>query len=365
MKRFLPLLVLIILFSSCKKNKNSGDFLRDRSFGSGTALFIAATGDSGLVACGKSDSRPLLVRLDNSFSTVLEVADEEQGLFSSAWFDTAGYISGGNSRGNILLARYSKTGREIWRKTIDAGYHIDLTTVLNTSSGNMLAVCSAATDSVSSGASGLYFVRFDTTGIILSQQNIASSSFIAAGNAATDDIGNIYLSITKAPSGAKSVAAVAKYNDQLQKLWETDLYNNPGFSAASRSVMIGRDGNVYVTGNTEVSTSQGIQSNSFVVSLDNNGNIRDNWKRYPENSNEGEALLFNDAGNVLLMNRNCFIVNVLEPDDGSAIDRINMISFCYTDDTDAFGEDFALSGDNILLAGSLGGDFFICMKSME
>ena len=365
MKRLIPLLVLLLLVTSCKKSSNTTDFIREKNFGNGIAFFIASTADSGLVACGRSEDKPLLIRLDHSFSPVLEITDEEQGLFSSAWFDTSGYIAGGNTAGNILLARYSRSGKELWKKTIDAGYYISLTRIFYTGSGNLLAVCSDDPDSVNTGATGLYFIRFDTTGNILDTQNIASPSFTAAGNAAVDSNGDIFLALTIKAGDAKPVAAVARYNGQFQMLWETDLYNNPEFSAAGRSVLLDSYGNVYVTGNTELPTSQGNLSNTFVVSLDKNGNIRENWKKYPEESNQGTALLFDETGNILVLNRNCFIVNVLGPDDGTDIDRIRMFNLCSPDDTDAFGKDFALSGSNILVAGSLGGNFFVSLKSTE
>ncbi|HKK43375.1 MAG TPA: hypothetical protein VJ963_13255 [Bacteroidales bacterium] len=363
MKRLLPLLVLIVLFLSCRKSKDSGDFLREKSFGSGTALFIASTNDSGLVVCGSSDGKPLLVRLDNSFFTMLEVSDIEAGSFSSALFDTTGYVTGGNSGGDILLCRYSRTGRQLWRKTIDAGYSIGLTKIFNTGSGNILAVCSAGYDSVSSGSTGLYFVRLDTTGVILAEDNIPSASFIAAGDAALDADGNIYLAITRKEEGAKPVAVVTKLDEQYQKLWETDLYNNPEFSASARGIMLDPYGNIYVTGGTEVATSGGTLSNTFAVSLDNDGSIRDNWKKYPEELNEGAALLPDASGNILVLNRYCCVVSVLGADDGSLMDRIRIFSLCYPDNTDAFGTSFALSGNNIMVAGSLGGSFFTGLKS--
>ena len=49
-------------------------------------------------------------------SQILEFRSENHGLFSSAWFDTSGYIAGGNSAGKMLLMRYSAKGTIVMGK---------------------------------------------------------------------------------------------------------------------------------------------------------------------------------------------------------------------------------------------------------
>jgi hypothetical protein len=366
MKRLIPVLVLITLFSSCKKSKSAGDFIWEKSYGTGSALFISTLPDSGLIACGQSDGKPYLVRLNKTMDKVLDFSSDEQGLFSSAWCDTSGYVIGGNASGKMSLSRYDTGGNKLWEKSPDAGFYIDFTNIFYTGSGQLLAIGTASPDSVNSGATGLLFIRFDTTGQIIAQNNLTEPDFISATKSAIDNDGNIYLALTRKSGSSESTAGVAKYNDQLQKLWETDLYNNPDFGAASRAIILDASGNIYVTGNTELSTADGKLNNSFVVSLTNSGSIRDGWKKYLENSNEGSALLFDNAGGLMMLNRNCYIVNILSPDDGSDIGKIRMFSVCHSDDTDALGEDFSLDYENnILVAGSLGGSFFMALKSSQ
>jgi hypothetical protein len=366
MKRLIPFLVFAILLPSCKKSKGTSEFIWEKSYGKGEALFLEILPDSGLIAGGQSEGKPYLLRLNKKHNTTLDFTSDEPGLFSSSWLDASGYIAAGNTGGNMLLMRYSATGRKLWDKTIDAGFKIDFTKLFYSGSGNLMAIGTASPDSVNSGATGLLFVRFDTTGIIITQDNLTETSFIAANKAALDNEGNIYLALTRKSGSSASTAGAAKFNDQYQKLWETDLYNNPDFGSASRAILLDAEENVYVAGNTELATSDGKVNNSYVVSLTNNGSVRNNWKKYLENSNEGTALLFDNAGDLMMLNKNCFIINILNPSDGSDDGKIRMFSVCISEDTDALGADFCFDYDNnILIAGSLRGNFFLAQKSSQ
>ena len=103
---------------------------------------------------------------------ILEYKGESAGLFSSVWFDTSGYIAGGNSGGKMLLARLSPKGTKLWDKSFDAGFNVDYSKLFYTGSGTLLAIGTASPDSSGSGATGLLFVRFDTTGNIIKVKNI-------------------------------------------------------------------------------------------------------------------------------------------------------------------------------------------------
>ncbi|MCK7534771.1 MAG: hypothetical protein MZV63_29105 [Marinilabiliales bacterium] len=92
----------------------------------------------------------------------------------------------------------------------------------------------------------------------------------------------------------KPKASVAKYNSNIQKLWETDLYNNPDFTAGCYDAIPDASGNVYVTGRMEAANASGTLNNSYLASLTRLGVI--NWKKYIENSNSGSALQLNATG---------------------------------------------------------------------
>ena len=363
MRRLIPLLIIVlILFASCRKTES--DFLWEKSYGNGEALFLNTSSDSGLIACGQVGGKPYFIRLDKARHLEMELTGESQGLFSSAWFDTSGYITGGSTEGKMLLMRHSIEGNKLWEKSLDAGFKIDYTNLYYTGNGNLLAIGTASPDSSESGATGILFVRFDTTGVLITENEITETNFVSANKADVDNAGNIFLALTRKKIGSKSKASVAKFNDQFQKLWEKELYNNPDFGAASTAILLDATGNVFVAGRTELAVEDGALNNSFIASLTNTGSIL--WKKYLENSNTGAALTFDDNNNILMLNTNCFIVNVLSTTDGSDEGRVRMFSLCDSYNTDALGADIDINYDNnILVAGTRGGSFYLALKSKQ
>ena len=66
----------------------------------------------------------------------------------------------------------------------------------------------------------------------------------------------------------------------------------------------------------------------------------------------------------MLMNNNCYIINIITPSDGVAAGRIKMFSICDSYNTDALGEDLDINYDKkILVAGTRGGSFYLALKS--
>jgi len=360
MKRLIPVLILIFLLSSCRKTES--DFIWEKSYGKGEALFIKTSSDSGFAACGEMEGKPYFIRLNKHKSLVIDFNAEKSGLFSSVWFDTSGYVTGGSSEGKMLLMRHSPKGSLLWEKTLDGGFKIDYTNIYYTGNGNLLAVGTANPDSSGSGVTGLLFVRFDTTGQIITEKKITETTFVSANEAVVDNAGNIFLALTRKVAATKSKASVAEYNNLFQKLWETDLYNNPDFGAASLAIKLDGSGNVYVAGNTELSTKDGTLNNSFLASLTNTGSLR--WKKYLENSNAGAALIFDNVENLMMLNKNCFIISIVNPNDGADAGMIRMFSLCDSHNTDAIGSDLDINYDkNILVAGSRGDSFYLALKS--
>jgi hypothetical protein len=362
MNRFIPVLLLFLLLSGCKKSES--DFIWEKSSATGVAYFIETASDSGFYACGEKEGNPYFIRFNKKRSQVLEFASEKPGLFSSAWFDTSGYVTGGNSAGKILLMRYSAKGNMLWEKNIDAGFKVDFTYLFDTGHGSLLSISTASADSAKSGTTNLYFIRFDTTGQVSVEKKTTESNFVSATGAALDNAGNIYLPLTRKTSLGNPKASVAKYNNLFQKIWEKELYNNPDFSAASLSVLTDASGNIYVAGDTEVSGKDGLLANSFLYSLDGSGSPR--WKKYLEYYNSGSAMVFDNSNNLLMLNKNCYIINRTVPSNGDDAGTIKSFSLCVSQSTNAFGRDIAVNYDsNILLAGSLGGNFYLALKSSQ
>lgn len=360
MNRLPVVLFLFLIFSQgCKKSTTNPVW--ERSYGSGNAMFIRATADSGLISCGELEGKPYLIKLDRNKNKISEYKSDKEGLFSSAWSNGDLTIVAGNTNGKMLITCLNNQDSLLWDTTFITSYHIDYSSVCYLGSGELLAVGSASPDSSNSGATGLYFVWFNTIRSIIDKQEISGSSFIAANKVITDNSGNIYLALTRKSTGSKSKATVAKYNSQLQSLWETELYNNPDFRATSLGISLDNAGNIYVSGKTGISVSSGSADNSFTASLTNNGIVR--WKTYLEFSNSGSSVMLNEDGQVLMLNHNCFIIDILNSDDGSASGTIRTFGVCDSNNTDALGQDFDINYDgNILLAGSIGGGFYLAMK---
>ena len=361
MKRSFVLLVLSLIIVSC--NKETDDLIWEKSFGPGNAFFVRSASDSGIVSCGTLNGSPYLIRLTRDRKTILEYTSEKEGLFSSVWSDTSRFIAGGNNNGKMILACIDNGGNKIWDTVLTAGFKVELTGLLYSGSGNLLAVGTAIPDSVSSGSSGILFVEFDTTGQIIYKKEVAESNFAAANKVASDLSGNIYLPLTRRKTGAGSNASIAKYSGEFNKLWETDLYNNPEFGATSLGIILDDQRNIYVSGDTELKSGESVLKNSFLASIGPSGSVK--WKKYFEKTNSGAAVIFNENGTLIMLNTNCFVINMADPEDGADAGRIRMFNICDSKETDAFGKDLDLNYDgNILVAGSKGGNYYLAMKSL-
>jgi hypothetical protein len=363
MSRLFPVLLILILISGC--NKEESFFSWERTYGTGEARFIRVTSDSGLITCGVLENQPYFMRLDENKTEIVNFSAGFSGVFTSAWYDTSGYITAGSTNGTMLLMRHSLTGRKIWEKSADPGFNIAQTQLLCLSNGDFLAIGSESPDTTYDFQTGLLFMRFDSTGQVLKELVFKSGLYIASYEAVIDNSDNIYLALTRKEAFAEPKATVAKFNSSLEKLWETELSNNPTYGAAALAIINDGSGGVYVAGRTELPKEGGeLINNSFIASVSGSGSLY--WKKYPENSNSGTGILINTAGELVLLNSNCYIVNLLDPSDGADGGRIRMFDVCDPYTTDAFGFDFDTDfNSDLILAGSLGGSFYLAVKAME
>jgi hypothetical protein len=285
------------------------------------------------------------------------------GLFSSAWACDSFIISAGSTDGAMLISRIDAEGIQAWDTTLntESGFDIGFTNLI-TDGTSLIAAGSSDPDFTDVTSSGLLFVRFDTDGNVLNKKEIVETDLISAGNAAIDNQGNIYLALTRQSTGEKTRASVAKYNSAFQKLWEEELYNNVSFGAGCSGIAVAESDSIYVTGRTEVNRKEGTLNNSYIVSMSQSGII--GKKKYLENSNSGSDLVIDDSGDILVLNRNCLIVTIVDPENAYELSLIRMYNECDSYKTDAFGADIDLHYDgNILTAGSKGGSFYLALKS--
>lgn len=364
MKRAISFFILAALVSGC--NKNEKDFLLwNVSPGPGEAYCINILSDTGFYACGSLNGSPWFVLFNKDKKQVSDIQAGGAGLFSSAWVDTGNYILAGSINRRMFLQRYDHDGSVVWQKTFDGSFNVDVADLFYLGNGNLLAVGSADADSLGTGDSGILFLKLDTAGNIISRKDISVTGYVSA-RADRDAQDNIYLALTKQSAGSKPRAAAAKYSSDFNLLWETDLFNNPGFSSSALAVKRSGD-RILVAGRTELPSGSGSVLNSFIVSLNNSGSLSSGWsKKYPEAGNEVSAVTIDKDNNIVMLNRRCMLLNRFAANDGSDVPVSRTFDVCNAEQTDVFGNDLEIMEDgNILLAGSVGGKFFISLKSPQ
>jgi hypothetical protein len=363
MNRILSLLALAFLLSSCNKDDGSS-IVWEKSFGEGQAFFIEQTSDSGFFSCGTVSGKPFLIKFTRERKQETEYKASVSGLFSSGWSSSRCYIAAGSSEGKMLLSRIDRDGYPVWDTTLSAGFAIERASLVHEGEGNFLAIGTGDASSFNDNESGIFFVRIDSSGQVTDRIEKNGSSFLSAGQACTDQSGNIYIPLTSITAGLKPKAVVAKYSKGLNRLWETELYNNPNFAASCNSLIADEQGNIYVTGEMEASNASGVLKNSFLASMAPDGEV--NWKKYLENSNSGAAVLDIGGESLAILNSNCFIIRITYCEDGADAGIVRMFSQCDSYTTDAYGADIAKDSEgNYLCAGSLGGNFYIAVKSPQ
>lgn len=363
MKKEILLFIVIAGLLSCSKEEKN-DLVWEKALGKGAAFFITATADSGFIAAGQVNGNPYLIKYDYRKDKVAEIEAVRPGLFSSVWADTSGFIAAGSSNSSLSLYRFDADGNQEWEFMLDTTVNIEIARMKYEGSGNFLVLGTPDADSLSTGDKGFLFLRFDTTGKIKMRKLIAGSVNVSSSNFDTDEQGNIYVALTRQVGSAKPRSSVAKYSADFNKLWETELFNNPEYSSASLALRY-VSGKIFVAGRTEMPGSTGTVMNSFVLCLSGSGQLSGTWsdKKYPEFWNEGYDIGFNKDNNLLMLNRKCFIINVIDPDNGTDLDIIRPFSVCVSESSDALANDFDVSFDGrILLAGSLGGSFYVAIK---
>lgn len=350
------------MIASCKKEKDQ--ILWNRSYGPGIAYFIGATADSGILAAGSAANKPYLVKLATNKSVLADYTSGLNGCYTSAWGDTSCFIAAGSSNGKLLLSRIDPDGNSVWDTTLNTGFLVERASLIYAGNGRFLAVAGVNPDSSEYRGTGLLFLRFDTAGKVILKKEITDAGFISAGNITTDNSGNIFIALTRRNIGSKSRAAVAKYNASFQKLWETELYNNPDVSSASLGIELGISDSIYVTGKTEVERTEGTLGNSFLASLGKTGIT--GKKKYLENSNSGSDLIFANDNRIMMLNKNCFFITIVDMLKGYNAQRLRFFSACDAYKTDAFGTDLDINFDgNIIVAGSVSNNFYLALKSVQ
>lgn len=361
MQRTLFLLVLFLL-SACSKVHDN--FLWYRSFGKGEAFFVSAAGDTGLVSGGIIENKPYLVYLNGKHEKVFEYSVDTSGSFTSAIACEEGIVTAGCIEDKLYLGIMDYTGTPVWSSGFSSSFKVGNVILCRTQKDNFLAVASRASDSIPGGNYGIKFISFGKDGSVISNDSIIYYSFYSVNGATIDNSGNIYLAVTKLGAGSKKKATLAKYDEAFRKIWEVELYNNPQFEASSMSVVTDYQGNVYVSGYTEYPEDATTYRNAFVASVNSSGVIR--WKKYLEYKNEATSVIFDNNGQLFVLNKGCLILNIIKTDDGSVSGILRTFAACDVSFDKVYGNSAtAWGGNSIVIAGVKNGSFYIVARSSE
>lgn len=363
-RKILMVALTVLIMASC--NREEEDFLWEYTAGHGTALFLAATPDSGYISAGEVDGRAFLLRGKKTGSRLWSYHSEAEGAFRAVLSDTAWCVAAGGSGSELIITRVDNAGVLVWEKRVAS--EIGITEVFlfrGESDGEIIALCGSGPDDSPELVSGLMKVVFDTSGAILSEITRNESDFFRISGAVMNADGGFQVAATKATGTAKPKAVAIKVSNTLATIRERELANNPSYGAASLDVCSSGSGGSIVSGRTELVFSETLLVNSFVAALNPAGEVL--WKKYPENSNEAAAVLSRgEEGLVYVLNRNCFIVNILNETDGSENRMIRFFNACDSYDTAREAESFIVTWNgNLLIAGSNSGKYYLALKPVS
>lgn len=360
MNRVILFIITATALVSC--SKTTENIIWEKSFGKGKALFVQATGDSGIVSCGEMNGKQYLLFIDEDKNTVMEFKSENRGLLNDAWTGDNYFITAGSTGGKMFLARIDNNGTAVWDSIFNTGFRVDNTSLCYLGGDQFLAVGSANPDSLHTGSIGLSFVWFDQTGTVAQRKDSVYTSYIAVMDAATDNSRNIYL-VTTRQNGSSTMATITKYTSYLYKQWERPVSNNPAFGASGLSIILDGEDKPVVAGRTEMQVSEGKEDNTFVVRYFFSMPVDSISKHYLEYANSGTSIIKDATGQYLVLNSRCNIINILDQDFKPA-GIIRTYSACDSQATDVFGYSLSLDPSaNIIIAGTKGGGYYLVIKS--
>ena len=363
MYRVLTLLLLVaFLLPGCKKS--SSNLKWERTYGKGKAMYILASPDSGIAACGEIEGYPYFIKIDKDKNKVGDYKYPETGVYNSAWSNGIVSVATGYSKGKMLISCFSDSCKVLWDTTFSASFEVNYSTLCYLGNGNLIVMASGKMDSLYTSITGLLTVWINTSGTISSKTEHKESSYMSANKIITDNAGYIYLALTRKNLGSESKASVAKFPVALtaKPLWETELYNNPSYGASTMSITMDNSGSIYAAGKTQVPVSGGQVTNSFTVALSSGGLIK--WKDYLELSNSGISIMADNVGHILTLHQNCFIIYSLDSGLGTTSLIVRAFDACESASTTNLGWSLDVDYNNyLLMAGQNGGRFYLCAKT--
>jgi hypothetical protein len=351
--------VFLLIVAGC--NETEENIIWQGTYGQGNALFVKTTSDTGFVSAGTLEGKQYLLFLKNDKSKGLEYKPDLQGVITSVWTESGYFITAGSTGGKMFLSKIDIKGTVVWDSVFESASRIDYTSICRLGTDSFLAVGTPDPDSTVTAKSVISFVWFNSSGFISLRKDITNDPFAAAKSVAADNSGNLFLAMTRLGTSGNLKASVAKFNDQLQKLWERDLYNNPLFGASSLAITLDGSGNPVVAGRTGMQVSTGVETTTFITKYYHTGDSVSN--NYLEYSNAGYAVMASGNNQYYVLNRKCIVINIVDQNmEYSGI--IRTFSSCDPKNTQNYGNYIDITSDgNLIIAGSSGSNYYLVIKS--
>ncbi|MDZ7737983.1 MAG: hypothetical protein U5K32_02725 [Bacteroidales bacterium] len=361
MKRLMYFFIIVSLFS-CSKNEN-GNFIFERTWKDGQATDIIISSDTMYVVAGEAEGSPFIIKVNRSGSRIFEYLPGVNGAFNSLLEDTSGYYAAGHSNGDILVSRINHQGEEEWSALLNVPIDVSKAVIRPEGEDSFLVCGSAHIDS--SGASVFSLFSVDRTGTVSGEELADPGYNVTVNDFVINSSGNIYAALAKSADGSKSRASVAEMTKSGDILWENELYNNSKFAAACQVIKIYDNGDIFVAGKTELNIDDNTLENSFLATLDPGGDVK--MKKYLESSNIGVDISFDDFDRAHMLNRNCFIINIINNISAQVEEMdetlIRTFAVCDPYATDSYGSAIKITaGDNYLLCGSQSGKVYYALR---
>ncbi len=357
--RYSVILLILIVLMGCSKDDPS-TFLWEKTIGTGVAYHAEVSADTLFMISGVSDDSPVFVRSVKGDNPDINYTSDLPGVYTSFSHDTDGFYLAGSSQGSMLVTGLNTDGEEMWTITVAGSSDILTSATRKYDDESFIAVGSDHPDSVEYSTFLILF--YDKQGNILEQNEISPGYNLSINDIVIMPSGEIVVALTKRYLTGKSKASVAGISAEGNIIWETELYNNKDFGAASLAVDVDSDGIIYVAGRTELTVEGGLLYNSFITSLTASGSVI--WKEYLESSNSGEDIAFENGSSLIMLNKNCFVIDFVSLPDGTYTDLMRVYDACDSYDTRSLGYALDITTEgNFLLAGSKSGKFYYALRS--
>ncbi|MCA1757844.1 MAG: hypothetical protein LC649_10345 [Bacteroidales bacterium] len=315
--------ILLIILTSCSREDNNG-FLWEKSHGEGSAFASFYTNDSLFIFAGSLSGYPAALKTTLSGRLIYQFDGEHPGAFTSLTEDTSGITLAGSSEGRLMVTRLSDRFHYLWSRTYDFSTEIETARIARWDDDSFVVVAGDWIDSLRYNS--FLILLLDGDGEIISMAEPSRGYTITVNDMVKTGNNDLITALTRKEGGDKSQAVIARFDISGNLIWERELYNNPEFGASVISLTKGTDEIVYATGSTEITEGESLFTSSWVAAFTAAGDLL--WKRYLENSNSGEDIMINKTDQLMVMNRNCGIINYLSLPDGTIVERFRMYDAC-------------------------------------